>query len=157
MASVSKSIELHVPIRVAYDQWTQMETFPKFMEGVKEVRQLDDTHMHWVAKVGGKRKEWDAVIIEQIPDQRIAWTTTGGDYNAGAVTFLSLDPNTTSVTLELDYQPEGALEHAGSALGFLDRRIQDDLERFKAFIETRQQPTGTWRGEVVDHPDIERP
>jgi uncharacterized membrane protein len=157
MASTSKSVDVNVPVRVAYDQWTQMETFPQFMEGVKEVRQLDDTHMHWVAEVGGKRQEWDAVITEQIPDQRIAWTATGGDYNSGVVTFLRRDPNTTGITLELAYQPEGALERAGSALGFLDRRVQGDLERFKAFIEARQQPTGTWRGEVEDRPDTERP
>lgn len=157
MASASKSVDVNVPVRVAYDQWTQMEAFPEFMEGVKDVRQLDDTHMHWTAEVGGKRKEWDAVITEQIPDQRIAWTATGGDYNSGVVTFLSRDPNTTIITLELDYQPQGALEHAGSALGFLDRRVQNDLERFKAFIESRQQPTGAWRGEVEDHPDTERP
>lgn len=157
MASTTKSVDVHVPVRVAYDQWTQMETFPQFMEGVQEVRQLDDTHMHWVAEVGGKRQEWDAVITEQIPDQRVAWTATGGDYNAGAVTFLPVDPNTTRVTLQLEYEPQGALERAGSALGFLDRRVQGDLDHFKTFIETRQQPTGAWRGEVNDHPDTKLP
>ncbi|HEX9038227.1 MAG TPA: SRPBCC family protein [Ktedonobacterales bacterium] len=157
MASAMKSIDVHVPVRVAYNQWTQMEFFPQFMEGVKEVRQLDDTHMHWIAEVGGKRQEWDAQITQQIPDQGISWTATGGDYNAGVVTFHDIDPNTTRVTVQLDYQPEGALEHAGSALGFMDRRLQADLERFKTFIESRQQETGAWRGEVQDHPDVERP
>lgn len=157
MASTTKSVDVNVPVRVAYDQWTQMETFPQFMEGVKEVRQLDDTHMHWVAEVGGKRQEWDAVITEQIPDQRIAWTATGGDYNAGVVTFHYLDPDTTRVTLQLDYDPQGMLENAGSALGFMGRRIQADLDHFKTFIESRQQATGAWRGEVEDHPDTDLP
>lgn len=156
MAESAKTVDVHVPVRVAYDQWTQMESFPEFMEGVKEVRQLDDTHMHWVAKVGGKRQEWDAVITEQIPDQRIAWTTTGGDYNAGVVTFHYVDPNTTRVALQLDYEPEGALERTGSALGFMGRRVQGDLDRFKKYIESRQQPTGSWRGEVDEHPEAEQ-
>lgn len=160
MASTTKSVDVHVPVRVAYDQWTQMETFPQFMEGVQEVRQLDDTHMHWVAEVGGKRQEWDAVITEQIPDQGIAWAATGGDYNAGVVTFHELDPMNTRITLQLEYQPDGALERVGSALGVLDRRVQGDLDRFKAFIESRQQPTGSWRGEVSDvddRPDTKLP
>ena len=157
MASTTKSVDVNVPVHVAYNQWTQMETFPQFMEGVMEVRQLDDTHMHWVAEVGGKRQEWDAVITEQVPDQRIAWTATGGDYNAGVVTFHYLDPNSCRVTLQLDYDPQGMLENAGSALGFMGRRIQDDLDHFKEFIESRQQATGAWRGEVEDHPGTDLP
>ncbi len=157
MANVTKHVDVHVPVRVAYNQWTQMESFPHFMEGVKEVRQLDDKHMHWVAEVGGKRQEWDAEITEQLPDERIAWTSTGGDYNAGVVTFHYLDDNTTRVTLQIEYEPRGALENVGSALGFMDRRVQGDLDRFKRFIESRGRETGAWRGEIQDHPELGQP
>ena len=154
MANVTKSVDVNVPVRVAYNQWTQMESFPQFMEGVKEVHQLDDKHMHWVAEVGGKRQEWDAEITEQLPDDRIAWTSMGGDYNAGVVTFHYLDDHTTRVTLQLEYEPQGALETVGSALGFLDRRVQGDLDRFKQFIESQGRETGSWRGEIQDHPGV---
>jgi uncharacterized membrane protein len=154
MATVTKTVDVNVPVRVAYNQWTQMESFPQFMEGVKEVHQLDDKHMHWVAEVGGKRQEWDAEITEQLPDDRIAWTSTGGDYNAGVVTFHYLDENSTRVTLQLDYEPQGALETVGSALGFMDRRVQGDLDRFKKFIESQGHETGAWRGEIQRRPEI---
>ena len=148
MASVVESIDVKVPVSVAYNQWTQFEDFPKFMEGVKSVTQNDDTHMHWVAEVGGVEKEWDAEISEQHADERIAWHATSGAENAGVVTFHRIDDDTTRVTLQLDVDPEGIVENVGTALGFLERRVKGDLERFKEFIESRQSETGAWRGEV---------
>ena len=148
MASVVESIDVKVPVSVAYNQWTQFEDFPKFMEGVKSVTQNDDTHMHWVAEVGGVEKEWDAEISEQHADERIAWHATSGAENAGVVTFHRIDDDTTRVTLQLDVDPEGIVENVGTALGFLERRVKGDLERFKEFIERRQSETGAWRGEV---------
>lgn len=148
MASIEKSIEVGVPVHAAYNQWTQFESFPQFMEGVREVRQLDDTHLHWRAQIAGKDVEWDAVITEQLPDERIAWRNTSGPTNAGVITFHKLDPQRTKLMLQLDYEPEGAVESIGSALGAVGRRVEGDLERFKAFIETRGAETGGWRGEV---------
>ncbi len=148
MATVEKSIEVHVPVSTAYNQWTQFETFPQFMEGVEEVRQLDDTHLHWKARIGGKEKEWDAEISEQVPDQRVAWHATGGAQNAGAVTFHRIDDTTTRVMLQLEAEPENLVEKVGDAVGVLDRRVEKDLERFREFIESRGQETGAWRGEV---------
>jgi uncharacterized membrane protein len=148
MATIEKSIDVHVPVNVAYNQWTQFEEFPRFMEGVKQVRQLDDTRLHWVAEVAGKTEEWDAEITEQTPDQRIAWTNTTGARNAGVVTFHHIDDDTTRVMLQLEYEPEGVVENVGSALGFVGRRVEGDLERFKEFIEAQGRETGTWRGDV---------
>ncbi|MGH8639832.1 MAG: SRPBCC family protein [Burkholderiales bacterium] len=148
MPSIEKSIEVKVPVHTAYNQWTQFEEFPRFMEGVEEVHQLDDTHLHWRAKVGGKEEQWDAVITEQIPDERIAWTNVTGARNAGVITFHKLDPQTTKLMLQLDYDPKGARENIGSALGLVGRRVEGDLERFKEFIESRGAETGAWRGEV---------
>jgi uncharacterized membrane protein len=148
VANVTESIDVDVPVRTAYNQWTQMEDFPRFMEGVKEVRQLSDTRMLWRAGVAGKEKEWEAEITEQTPDQRIAWTNTDGARNAGVVTFHRLDDSKTRVTLQMDVEPDGVVESAGTALGFLERRVKADMERFKEFIESRGQETGAWRGEV---------
>jgi len=148
MASIEKSIEVRVPLQVAYNQWTQFAEFPRFMEGVREVRQIDDTHLHWKAEVGGKDEEWDAVITEQIPDERIAWKNVSGARNAGVVTFHKIDPETTKLMLQLDYEPQGAIESIGSALGVVGHRVQGDLQRFKEFVETRGVETGGWRGEV---------
>ena len=148
MASVVESIDVEVPVSTAYNQWTQFEEFPRFMEGVESVSQIDDTHLHWVAEIAGKRKEWDAEITEQHPDERIAWTATSGAENAGVVTFHRLDDRTTRVTLQLDVEPDDAIESVGTALGFLQRRVKGDLERFKEFIESRGVETGAWRGEV---------
>jgi uncharacterized membrane protein len=148
MASHTHSIDVNVPVRTAYNQWTQFEEFPHFMEGVKEVRQITDTTLHWRAEIAGKEEEWDAVISEQIPDQRVAWTSITGAKNAGVVTFHYIDPNTTRVTLQIDYEPEGLVENVGNALGLVKARIGGDLERFKKFIEARQTETGAWRGEV---------
>jgi uncharacterized membrane protein len=153
MASVTKSIDVQVPVTTAYNQWTQFELFPQFMEGVKEVRQLDDQNLHWRAEVGGKEQEWDARITEQIPDNRIAWTSTSGDMNAGAVDFHRISDDMTRLTLAVDYDPQGFLESVGDALGFMDRRVKGDLERFKQFIEQRGAETGGWRGTIEDHPE----
>ncbi len=152
MSSVTKTIEVNVPVNVAYNQWTQFEEFPKFMEGVQEVRQIDDQHLHWLAEIGGKDEEWDAEITEQIPDQRIAWRSTAGTPNAGIVTFQSSAPNSTQVALQMDYEPQSLSEKVGDALGFMDRRVQGDLDRFKDFIESRGRETGGWRGTIEEHP-----
>ena len=148
MASVVESIDVNVPLSTAYNQWTQFEEFPRFMEGVKSVKQLDDSHLHWVAEIAGKEEEWDAEISEQHPDERVAWHSTSGTKNAGVVTFHRIDDNTTRVTLQLDVEPEGLVESVGTALGLLDRRVKGDLERFKEFIQGRGTETGAWRGDV---------
>jgi uncharacterized membrane protein len=148
MSTVEKSVDVNVPVSTAYNQWTQFEDFPRFMEGVKSVTQTDDTHLHWVAEVGGKEKEWDAEITEQTPDQRVAWNSTSGARNAGVVTFHRLDDNTTRVTLQMDVDPEGIVENVGDFFGVLDGRVEGDMERFKEFLESRGTETGAWRGEV---------
>jgi uncharacterized membrane protein len=148
MASVVESIDVKVPVSTAYNQWTQFEDFPRFMEGVKSVTQTDDTHLHWVAEVAGNEEEWDAEITEQHPDERVAWNATSGADNAGVVTFHRIDDETTRVTLQMDVEPDGVVENVGTALGFLDRRVKGDLERFKEFIESRGSESGAWRGEV---------
>jgi uncharacterized membrane protein len=139
-----------VPIRTAYNQWTQFESFPNFMQGVESVNQVDDTHTHWRVKVGAAEREFDATITEQLPDERIAWKSTGGTKHAGVVTFHRLSDDETRVTAQLDWDPEGIVEKAGSALGMDDRRVKEDLKRFKEFIEQRgpEHETGAWRGEV---------
>ncbi|HET7583187.1 MAG TPA: SRPBCC family protein [Candidatus Limnocylindria bacterium] len=148
MSTVTKSVDVNVPIRAAYDQWTQFEEFPRFMEGVKEVRQLDDTHLHWKAEIAGVTKEWDAEITEQHPDERVAWKSTSGAPNAGVVTFHRLDDDHTRVTLQLDVEPEGPIETVGDWAGVLDRQVEEDLDRFSKYITGRGEPTGAWRGNV---------
>ena len=148
MSNITKSIDVNVPVRTAYNQWTQFESFPEFMEGVEEVRQLDDQNLHWKTNIGGHKAEYDAVVTEQIPDERVAWRSTTGKPNAGVVTFHRLGEDQTRVTVQIDYEPEGFTESVGDKLGFDDRRIQGDLEKFKEFIESRGAPTGAWRGEV---------
>jgi uncharacterized membrane protein len=148
MPRVEQSIEIEVPVSTAYNQWTQFEEFPKFMNGVEEVRQLDNTHLHWVAEIGGHREEWDAEITEQYPDERIAWKAIGGKNNAGVVTFHRLDDQRCKIMLQLDWVSEGLIEKLGSAIGVDDRQVKDDLERFKELIESRGAETGAWRGEV---------
>ena len=152
MANIEQSIDVQVPVRTAYDQWTQFEEFPKFMEGVEEVRQVDDTHTHWRTKVAGKEKEFDAEITEQTPDQRIAWESQDGPEHAGVVTFHRIDDGVTRIMLQLDYQPEGLAEKAGDALGLVERRVKGDLGRFKELIESRGEESGGWRGEVGQDP-----
>ena len=148
MERIEKAVEVNCPVRTAYNQWTQFEEFPRFMEGVKSVTQTDDTHLHWVAEVGGAEKEWDAEVTEQHPDERVAWNATSGAENAGVVTFHRIDDETTRVTLQMDVDPEGLVENVGTALGFLERRVKGDMERFKEYIEGRGTETGAWRGEV---------
>jgi uncharacterized membrane protein len=152
MPTIEKHIDVDVPVRTAYNQWTQFESFPQFMEGVEEVQQVDDSHLHWRANIGGKMEEWDAVITEQTPDERIAWRSTSGAPNAGVVTFHRLGDNQTRVMLQLEYDPEGFAENVGNALGFMDRRVAGDLQRFKDFVEGRGAATGAWRGTIKqDH------
>ena len=153
MSTIEKSIELGVPARTAYNQWTQFEEFPRFMEGVEEVKQIDDTHLHWRARVGGKEEEWDAEITEQTPDKRIAWHNTSGAKNAGVVTFHRLSDDSSKVMLQLEYEPQGITEKVGDLIGVLTARVEGDLQRFKKFIEERQSETGEWRGEVKSKDD----
>jgi uncharacterized membrane protein len=155
MATVEQSIEVDVPVRTAYDQWTQFEEFPRFMDGVDSVRQLDDTHLRWVVSHDGKQHEFEAEIVEQKPDERIAWRTVDGKSHAGVVTFHRLSDDRTKVMVQMDWQPEGMLEELGAKLGSDDRRVMSDLERFKEMIESRGQETGAWRGEV-EHGRVER-
>ncbi|HUG56061.1 MAG TPA: SRPBCC family protein [Candidatus Limnocylindrales bacterium] len=148
MGSIEKSIVVDRPVSTVYNQWTQFEEFPRFMEGVESVRQLDDKRLHWRANIAGNTEEWDAEIVEQKPDQVIAWRSTSGSLNAGRVTFQPEGAGKTRVTLRMDYEPEGAVEATGDALGFVTRRVEGDLDRFEKFIEERGSETGAWRGEI---------
>ncbi|MFJ8695281.1 SRPBCC family protein [Streptomyces roseolilacinus] len=149
MSQVEESITVNVPVRTAYDQWTQFETFPRFMEGVERIEQRTDTLTHWTTDVNGTKRSFDAEITEQIPDERVAWTTVGGDVKqAGVVTFHRIDDTTTKVMLQMDFDPDGFVETVGDKLGFVKRQVTGDLERFKSFIESRGTETGAWRGEV---------
>ena len=148
MSTVTEFVDVDVPIRTAYNQWTQFEDFPHFMEGVKEIKQVDDVSLHWTVEIAGQVREFDAKITEQNPDERIAWTTIDGPHQAGVVTFHRLGDNQTKVMLQMEYEPEGIVEKAGAALGVVTSRVKGDLERFKSFIESRGQETGAWRGEV---------
>ena len=148
MSQIIETVEVDVPVRTAYDQWTQFESFPMFMEGVEKVEQLDDTTLRWTAEIAGQTRTWKAKITEQVPDQRIAWTSVAGAKNAGVVTFHRLDDSKTRITLQLDVDPEGPVDNIGDALGFVQRRAKGDLERFKDFIESRGSETGAWRGTV---------
>ena len=148
MAEVHESIEVNVPVSTAYNQWTQFETFPQFMEGVESVKQIDDTRLHWVAEFGGKQHEWDAEIVEQVPDKRVAWRSIDGKGVDGVVMFTPLGPDSTRIEVEMSWETEGMLESLGSALGADDRRVKGDLERFKELIESQGVETGAWRGEV---------
>jgi uncharacterized membrane protein len=148
MAKIEQSIDVEVPVRTAYNQWTQFEEFPRFMEGVREVTQLDDKRLRWRAEVGGKDLEWTAEITEQHPDERIAWRSRSGARNAGVVTFHRLSDATTRVMLQLEYEPEGAVENVGDAVGVTSSRVKGDLWRFKEFIESRGGETGAWRGDI---------
>ena len=155
---VEKSTEVAVPVRTAYDQWTQFEEFPQFMGGVREVRQLDDRRLHWVAEIAGVRREWEAEVIEQVPDEKVAWAATDGATNAGAVFFTALGPDRTLVRLHLEYEPEGVVETVGDKLNIVGKQAESDLEKFKSYIESKGSASGGWRGEVegtVGTPDIE--
>lgn len=145
---VEESIQVDVPVRTAYDQWTQFEDFPHFMGGVKEVQQRGDQRLHWVAEIAGVKREWDAAVLEQVPDQKIAWAATGGATNAGAVRFEPAGPASTIVHLTLEYEPEGVVEQAGDKLGIVGRQVKSDLKKFKDLIEDEGYASGAWRGSV---------
>jgi len=146
--TVTESIEVGVPVSTAYNQWTQFEDFPLFMEGVDHVQQLDDTRLHWVATVAGKTAEWDAKILEQHPDKQISWISEDGKKTRGTVTFEPVGESKTLIRLSMSYQAEGVAEALGSAAGLDQRRVRGDLERFKELIESRGAESGSWRGEV---------
>jgi uncharacterized membrane protein len=148
MSTVEKSIEVDVPVSTAYNQWTQFESFPQFMEGVDRIDQTSPTTTHWVTSIGGVHREFDAEITEQHPDERIAWTSVDGSKQAGVVTFHRLDANKSRVMLQMDFEPEGVVETAGDKLGIVGHRIEGDLKRFKSFIESRGTEEGAWRGNV---------
>ena len=148
MSIIEESIEVKVPVSTAYNQWTQFEEFPRFMEGVEKVIQQDDTRLHWVVEIAGQTREYDATITEQTPDQRIAWRADGEATNAGVVTFHRISDDTTRIMLQLEYEPDGVIEKAGDIVGIVKGRVKGDLKRFKDFIESRGSETGAWRGEV---------
>jgi len=150
MERVEKTIEVDRPVSTVYNQWTQFEEFPYFMTGVKEVRQLDDTHLHWRAEIWGKEKEWDAEITEQEPDRRISWKSISGAPNAGTVRFEPLGEDRTLVRLVMAYEPEDTVENIGDSLGIFSSRVENTLEQFKKYIESRGRESGAWRGEVHD-------
>ena len=146
MSMTAKSIEIDLPVSTVYNQWTQFEEFPKFMEGVKSVTQLDDKRLHWAAEIAGTRKEWDAEIVDQEPERIISWKALSGTVNAGIVRFESLGATSTQVTLDLAVEPDGLKEKIGDKLGFVSKQVEGDLKRFKDFIESRGAETGGWRG-----------
>ena len=148
MARIEESMVVEVPVSTAYNQWTQFEEFPKFMDAVESVKQIDDTHLRWVAEIGGKREEWTAEIVEQQPDRKIAWKAEGGHQNSGTVAFESLGDNQTRVNVVMEHETEGLTETLGSALGMDSRKVKGDLERFKELVESRGTDSGAWRGEV---------
>jgi uncharacterized membrane protein len=148
MKTIEESIEIEVPVTTAYNQWTQFESFPQFMDGIKRVEQQGDSRLHWVAEVGGQKHEWDAEITEQHPDHRVAWKALDQEGPNGAITFHKLDDSRTKVMLQMDYEPEGMKESIGSMVGMDSRRVKGDLESFKEFIESRGSETGAWRGGI---------
>jgi uncharacterized membrane protein len=152
MGTTTESVDVAVPIRTAYNQWTQFEEFPRFMSGVKEVRQLDDTMTHWVVEIGGVTREFDARITEQLPDERVAWTSVSGPKQGGVVTFHRLDPTHTRVTAQMELDPEGIAENVADKTGVIGSKVKRDLARFREFVEARGVETGGWRG-TVERPE----
>jgi len=150
MASITKEIDVNVPVRAAYNQWTRFESFPQFMEGVKEVRQLDDKRLQWRAEVAGKEEAWEAEIVEQAPDQKISWRSTSGTPTAGTVLFEPIDEGHCRIRLTMEYEPQGLTESVGSALGFDSRKVEGDLERFKEMAESHGGEPGGYRGRIED-------
>jgi uncharacterized membrane protein len=148
MAKVDSKIKVDVPLETAYNQWTQFEEFPRFMEGVQEVQQLSDERLFWVAELGGERKEWYARILRQVPNEVLAWESEGGVINSGTVIFHRDEPGKTEIELHMEYEPDDFKEKAGGALGFVSRKVNADMKRFKEFIEARGLETGAWRGEI---------
>jgi uncharacterized membrane protein len=152
MPVYEKSVDVAVPVRVAYDQWTQFETFPHFMSGVDRITQQSPTSTHWVTSMGGVRREFDATITEQRPDERVAWRAENGPAQAGVVTFHRISDDTTRVHLQLELEPQGVAERAGAVTGVIGHSLQGDLERFKDFVEARGEQSGGWRGTVEPEP-----
>ena len=148
MTEMEKSIVVDAPLREVYNQWTQFEDFPRFMDGILEVRQLDAKRLHWKAQIGSAERVWQAEIVDQVPDRRIAWRSVTDVEHAGAVLFEPVTGNRTRVTLRMRYDPEGLAENLGNALGFVARQVQGDLERFRTLMEQRGRATGGWRGEI---------
>jgi len=148
MSTVEKSIEIDLPVSTVYNQWTQFEEFPEFMEGVERVTQIDETRLHWVAEIAGLKREWDAEIVDQQPDQRIAWRSIDGAGNGGIVTFQPTGEAATRVNLQMEFEPEGVAETVADRLGFVSKQAEGDLKRFKTFMEARGSETGAWRGRV---------
>jgi len=155
VSTIEKSIQVHVPVRTAYDQWTQFETFPEFMNGVKQVRQLDDKHLRWTAEIAGIERVWDAEIVHQEPDERVTWRATRGAKNDGPVSFGAIGPDRTQVTMRLEFEPEGLAEKAADVLHLVDVQVDRDLHKFKDFIEHREAETGAWRGSVKPTGDVD--
>jgi uncharacterized membrane protein len=154
---VEKSVLVNVPVSTAYNQWTQFEDFPQFMEGVESVKQLNDDRLEWVAKIAGVSRQWQAKILEQVPDQKIAWAATEGATNAGAVTFEDVGGGQARVNLALEYEPEDLIENVGDKLNIVEKRAEGDLERFKSFIESEGEATGDWRGSINEGADTGTP
>jgi uncharacterized membrane protein len=148
MPTIEQSVEVNVPVSTAYSQWTQFEEFPKFMDGIKEVRRIDDTHLHWVAEIDGHAEEWDAEITEQKPDERVAWKATSGKQNAGVVTFHRISDQTSKIMVQLDWESDGMVEKLGSVIGQDDRKVKSDLDRFKELVESHGTTSDAWRGEA---------
>ncbi|MEV5357954.1 SRPBCC family protein [Streptomyces sp. NPDC093516] len=149
MSTVKETVEVDVPLHTAYNQWTQFEEFPNFMEGVEEVRQVDDRHNHWTTKIGGVRREFDTEIVDQLPDERVTWRTTSGDTNQkGSVRFERVDDTHTRVELVMEIEPSGMAEKAADMMGTIDRRVKGDMKRFKQYIEERGAADGAWRGRI---------
>jgi uncharacterized membrane protein len=148
LSSITESIDVDVDVPTAYNQWTQFESFPQFMEGVDSIKQVDDTRTHWVVSTAGVKREFDATITEQHPDERIAWRSDDGPQHAGVVTFHRLSDATTRVTAQMDIDPEGFVENVADKLGLLKGRVKADMKRFKSFIESRGTESGAWRGDV---------
>jgi uncharacterized membrane protein len=157
MSTITRSIDVEVPIRTVYDQWTQFESFPRFMDGVESVTQRDDKRVHWKAEIGGVRREWDAEIVDQSPDQRISWRAVDGTDNSGTILFAPADDTSTRITVRLDFEPEGIVEKAADLLNIVDHKVSSDLVRFKQFIEARGHETGSWRGDIGPSGEVSTP
>ncbi|MGO4653045.1 SRPBCC family protein [Arthrobacter sp. 2RAF22] len=150
MATVLESVDVNVPLTQAYNQWTQFEEFPRFMDGVESVRQLDETTVHFTTDIAGIRREFDTKITAQIPDDTISWESTDGPRNAGTISFRPLSPTETRITVTMNWEPQTTLEHLGASVHFDDRQVKKDLQHFKEFIEAREVETGAWRGSITE-------
>ena len=155
MGATTHSLEVNAPLRAVYNQWTQFEEFPRFMEGVREIRQQGARTLFWKVNIGGKDKEWEAEILEQVPDTRIVWQSVDGTENRGMIQFEPLDSERTRITLTIEYKPEGILEMAGDALGIPSSQVEGDLKRFRDFIEKKEMKTETWRGRIETGESVE--